>query len=178
MLISKTVKALHTQRLILRPAVPPDLPGFFAIMRDPRAMQYWSTLPHTSIDQTRDWMVPMLDPQGRGFDWVITLKSPASGSGNDTIIGKAGGYHLPEIGFILHPDHWGRGYATEAMQAIIPALFASSDVPELTADVDPLNPRSLAVLAKLGFVETHRATRTFNLGGVWADSVYLALPRP
>ena len=170
MLISNTVKVLQTSRLVLRPAQADDEDAFFAIMSDPRAMRHWSTLPHDSIDVTRDWMRPMFDAPGQGFELVITL--------NGAVIGKAGGYCLPEVGFILHPDHWGRGYLTEAMQAIIPALFACSDVAALTADVDPLNPGSLRVLEKLGFRETHRAERTFNIGGVWADSVYLALPRP
>lgn len=170
MSISKTAEPIKTDRLFLRPAREDDLPAFYTIMSDARAMRFWSTLPHESIDLTRDWMRPLFTPPGQGFEWVLTL--------NDTVIGKAGGYRLPEIGFILHPDHWGRGYVTEAMQAIIPALFAMSDVPALTADVDPLNHASLKVLSKLGFRETHRAMRTFNLGGVWADSIYLALPRP
>ena len=170
MSISKTVKTLKTQRLLLRPAQEDDLPAFYAIMSDPRAMRHWSTLPHESIDVTRDWMRPMFNPPGQGFEWVIALDS--------AVIGKAGGYRLPEIGFILHPDHWGRGYVAEAMQAIIPELFTMSDVPALIADVDPQNTASLKVLEKLGFVETHRAERTFNIGGVWADSIYLSLPRP
>ncbi len=170
MSISKTAEPIKTDRLLLRPAREDDLPAFFAIMSDPRAMRFWSTLPHENIDLTRDWMRPLFNPPGQGFEWVIAL--------DGAVIGKAGGYNLPEIGFILHPDHWGQGYVTEAMQAIIPALFASSDVPHLTADVDPLNVASLRVLEKLGFTQTHRAEKTFNLGGVWADSIYLALPRP
>ena len=65
-----------------------------------------------------------------------------------------------------------------AMQAIIPELFAMSDVAALTADVDPLNPGSLKVLAKLGVIEKHRAKRTFDLGGVWADSIYIRTAPP
>lgn len=170
MSISKTVEVLKTERLLLRPAQGDDLPAFHAIMSDPRAMRHWSTLPHESISVTRDWLQGMLHPAPNAADWVLTL--------NDRVIGKAGGYNLPEIGFILHPDHWGLGYVTEAMQTIIPELFAICDLPGLIADVDPLNTASLKLLAKLGFTETHRAVRTFNLGGVWADSVYLALPRP
>jgi ribosomal-protein-alanine N-acetyltransferase len=64
------------------------------------------------------------------------------------------------------------------MEAIIPHIFATSDVPELTADVDPRNGASLRLLEKLGFHETGRAERTFFLYGDWADSVYLARPRP
>jgi [ribosomal protein S5]-alanine N-acetyltransferase len=169
MSISKTAEPIRTERLLLRPAREEDLDAFFTIMSDPRAMRHWSTLPHESPEVTLGWMEPLFHPPGQGFEWVMEL--------NGAVIGKAGGYSLPEVGFILHPDHWSRGYVTEAMQAIIPVLFAMSDVPALTADVDPLNQGSLKVLAKLGFIETHRAERTFNLGGVWADSVYLALPR-
>jgi len=114
-------------------------------------------------------MAPMLELAESGHERVIEC--------GGVLMGKAGGYHLPEVGFILQPDHRGQGIATEAMAAIIPWLWTTSPVPALTADVDPLNPASLRVLTKLGFVETHRAARTFNLGGVWADSVYLRLDR-
>ena len=170
MSILRTARVLQTDRLFLRPAQEDDLPAFHAIMSDARAMRHWSTLPHESISVTRDWMQGLLHPAHGSADWVMTL--------NSKVIGKAGGYRLPEVGFILHPDHWGHGYVTEAMQSIIPVLFDISDLPALKADVDPLNTASLNLLAKLGFTETHRAERTFNLGGVWADSVYLALPRP
>ena len=48
----------------------------------------------------------------------------------------------------------------------------------IKADVDPRNQGSLRLLARLGFVETHRAGRTWLVGDEWCDSVYLALPRP
>ena len=161
---------IRTARLTLRAARPDDLHALHAIMADPRAMAHWSTLPHDSPEVTRDWMAGMLDQAATGHERIVCL--------DGAVIGKAGGYRLPDVGFILHPDHWGRGYATEAMAAILPWIWATSDVPALVADVDPLNPASLRVLQKLGFRETGRAARTFCLGGVWADSVYLRLDRP
>ena len=161
---------LHTARLILRPTQIGDLDAFFQIMRNPRAMAHWSTLPHAGIDVTRDWMGSMLDHADSGHELVIER--------DNVLIGKAGGWLLPKIGYILHPDHWSMGYATEAMAAIIPHIWATSDVRELVADVDPLNPASVRVLINLGFRENGRAEWTFCIGGVWADSIYLALPRP
>ena len=79
---------------------------------------------------------------------------------------------------MVHPEYWGRGIATEAARAFIDYAFEARAVDQLTADVDPRNSASLRVLAKLGFVETGRAERTFLLGEEWCDSVYLALPRP
>ena len=93
-------------------------------------------------------------------------------------IGNAGMYRGTEVGFILHPDYWRQGILTEAMGAIIPHLFATTTVAALTADVDPRNAASVALLTGLGFEETHRAKNTFFIEGEWSDSVYFALPRP
>jgi ribosomal-protein-alanine N-acetyltransferase len=94
------------------------------------------------------------------------------------LIGKCGCYMLPDIGYIVHPDHWGRGYAREAMEAVIAHIFATNDIEKLTADVDPRNQPSIGLLLRLGFVETHRATGSWQVGDELCDSVYFALPRP
>jgi len=85
---------------------------------------------------------------------------------------------MPEIGFILHPDYRGRGLAHEAVGAVVDHVFAHFDVPAIIADVDPRNRASLALLDRLGFVETHRAARTIQVGEIWCDSVYLARRHP
>jgi RimJ/RimL family protein N-acetyltransferase len=94
------------------------------------------------------------------------------------VIGKAGAWNLPEIGFLLHPDQWGKGLAHEAMTAVIAHLFAAHPVAQLVAEADPRNLASLRLLGRLGFVETGRAARTLRWRDEWCDSVYLALPRP
>lgn len=162
---------LTTPRLTLRPATIADVDAFHAILSDPRAMRYWATLPHTDIGQTRDWvekMVATAPPEGE--DWVIVHQGHT--------IGKAGLWRFPAIGYILHPDMWGRGLATEALAAVIAHVFATHRLPAIEADVDPRNHGSLRVLGKLGFVETGRAERTMQLGDEWCDSVYLRLSAP
>lgn len=161
---------LRTERLVLRPAVWDDLDAFHEIMSDPAAMAYWSTPPFPDIETTRDWFGSMIEGGERSANFVITL--------DGRVIGKAGVWRLPEIGIILHPDVWGRGIAREALSAIIAHLWANTETPSLTVDIDPRNTASLALFAGLGFVETGRAERTFCIDGVWADSVYLALERP
>jgi RimJ/RimL family protein N-acetyltransferase len=93
-------------------------------------------------------------------------------------IGKAGCWRLPEVGYILHPDYWGQGLASEALTAVIGHVFSTRAIEAIKADVDPRNEGSLRLLARLGFVETHRAERTWLVGEEWCDSVYLALKRP
>lgn len=162
---------IQTKRLILRRARLEDAPDLHQVFSHPLAMRYWSCQPHEQIEQTQAFLSDMVGASPEiSDDFIIELNGKA--------IGKAGCWQMGEIGFILHPDHWGQGLAHEALTAVIPHVFVSLPVDHLTADVDPRNKASLGLLKKLGFNETGRAERTFQLGDEWCDSVYLSLPCP
>lgn len=162
---------LVTPRLTLRKPQPADLADLHLCLSNPQAMRYWSTPEHETIDQTATWLASMIaaDP-AVSDDFLITRQG--------RVIGKAGMWQTPEVGFLLHPDHWRQGLAHEAMSAVIEHLFATRDLPHLVAEADPRNAGSLGLLARLGFVETHRAERTMQWRDEWCDSVYLRLDRP
>jgi RimJ/RimL family protein N-acetyltransferase len=160
-----------TDRLVLRRAREEDLEAMHQVLSHPLATRYWSTPPHDSLEQTREWLAAMIeDAPGERDDYVIER--------DGRVIGKAGCFRLPEIGYILHPDHWGQGLATEALRAVIPRLFERHKLPAITADIDPRNAASIRLLTSLGFVETGRARRTWHIADEWCDSVYFALARP
>ena len=159
---------IRTERLLLRPARADDLEPLHAILSDPRAMAYWSSPPHEYVDQTRDWLTSMIAIQpSEGEDFIVEY--------DGRLIGKAGLWRFPEIGFIFHSDHWGQGFAREALGAVIERAFSVHGLARIEADVDPRNLSSLALLARLGFRETGRKERTWFVGGRWCDSIYLAL---
>ncbi len=161
---------LKTKRLILRAARQDDLHDLFAIFSDPRAMKYWSTAPHESPTRTQENLDRLIAAaQVQLIYFVIEM--------NERVIGTAGMHKENEIGFLLHPDYWRQGIVTEAMAAIIPHIFATTDVTQLTADADPDNAASVGLLHSLGFQETGRAKDTYCIDGVWSDSVYFALQR-
>lgn len=160
---------LRTPRLILRSARPADLEGLHAVLSDPRATVWWSTPPHETLDQTREWLDSMIANGPEHPDFVVEL--------DGRVIGKAGFWKLPDVGYILHPDVWGQGLASEAVGAAIDHVFRTGELESLTADVDPDNTASIRVLERLGFVRTGFAERTWNVGGVWKDSLYYALSR-
>lgn len=157
---------LRTERLLLRKAEEGDLPAIHAILSDPRATRFWSTPPHEVPERSLSWLRGMIaiDPAD-GEDFIVEL--------NGAVIGKAGFYEYPEIGFIFHPDHWGKGYAGEALGAVLDRGFAF--LASAFADVDPRNDACLKLLARLGFVETGRKEKTWLVGEEWCDSVYLSL---
>lgn len=160
-----------TPRLRLRRARVSDLAAMHAVLSNAQAMRYWSTPPHADLAQTRAWLEAMIaaDPN-ESDDFVVER--------DGRVIGKAGCYRAPEIGFIFHPDAWGQGLAFEALTAVIPRTFATFPIDAIEADVDPRNAASLAVMKRLGFTEVRRAKRTWLAGDEWCDSVYLALARP
>ena len=162
---------IRTERLLLRPAKPYDLEAFHTILSDARATAYWSTPPHTDIAETESWLAAMLaiDP-AKGEDFAIEL--------DGRVIGKVGLFEFPEIGFILHPDSWGMGYAGEALRPVLERAFAVHGLPFVEADVDPRNAPSLRLLQSMGFVETGRAESTWKVGDEWCDSVFLRLTNP
>ena len=144
-----------------------DAPAMYAIMRQPEPMRYWSTLPHECLADTEEWMASMVEaPADESDDFIVTL--------GGALIGKLGCWRLPEVGFLFDPAVWGRGYAAEALSAFIERRRGLGS-PQMTADVDPLNHASLRLLERAGFEETHRAARTWHIGGEWHDSVYLRL---
>jgi len=166
---AERVAMLKTERLVLRRAAESDLAALHAMMSDAETMRFWSTPPHPDLETTRAWLDSMIAaPAAESDDFIVELDGQA--------IGKLGAWRLPEVGFLLAREHWGKGYAAEALAAFIAHAF-SGDVDHLVADVDPRNTASLALLARSGFTETGRAADTWCVGGVWCDSVYLRLDR-
>ena len=157
---------IRTPRLTLRRATWDDLEAVHRLFSNPAIMRYWSRPEHETLEETRRWMRDLVEPGPDSLDYLIEREG--------TVIGKAGAWRLPEIGYLLHPDHWGQGLAQETMQAVIAHLAQTRpDLTHLIAEVDPRNLASLRLLARLGFVESSRASRTMQWRDEWCDSVYL-----
>lgn len=157
---------IQTARLTLRRATWDDLDATHRLFSNPVVMRYWSRPEHETLEETRRWLRELVEPGPDSLDFLIEK--------DGVVIGKAGAWRLPEIGYLLHPDHWGQGLAQEAMTAVIAHLQRIR--PELThliAEVDPRNTASLRLLTRLGFVETGRAERTMQWRDEWCDSIYL-----
>jgi RimJ/RimL family protein N-acetyltransferase len=159
---------LKTERLVLRPFEAGDAPAMHAILSDPEAMRYWSTLPHADMAQTDRWVASTMEAvdKGEADDFVVIYEGG--------VIGKAGLWKGNELGMIFAKCTWGTGIAREAVGAVIERA-RQRGVKVLTADVDPRNVRAVKFLERLGFVVTGEAKRTYQIGDMWTDSVYLEL---
>lgn len=147
-------RTLQTKRLILRQFDAGDVDGMLAILRRKEALRYFPPGPEISREKVAR-MIERLnqhwDEHGFGL-WAVTLKE------SGRLIGRCGLQTLPETGevevdFILNPDDWGQGYASEAGRASVVFGFRQLTVDEIVGIVHPDNAASRRTLEKLGMVD-------------------------
>lgn len=142
-----------TPRLILRPWREADLAPFAAINADPEVMRFFpKRLNRTESDAFAREIIARHAAQGFGF-WAVEEKAGAP------FIGFVGLNRpkpdLPfgpcvEAAWRLSPDHWGKGYATEAARAVLTDAFGPLGLAEVVSFTTPGNARSRGVMERLG----------------------------
>ena len=92
------------------------------------------------------------DPANRVWyaPWRMALKDGAENIGDLCFKGPAEN-HSVEIGYGIQPEYEGKGYTTEAVQAMTQWAFGQKDVVFVEAETDPDNKASQRVLEKCGF---------------------------
>lgn len=120
---------------------------------------------YTDVSQAEAWITGHQD-NPEGFNFMIDLNESKDSKSLPRTIGTTGIPAFPqpeshqksvrEIGFMLRPDAWGKGYATEAVSAVVKTVFEKTDVTHLTARTDEANRGSWNVLEKSGFKRVDR----------------------
>ena len=95
--------------------------------------------------------------------WAVEVRAdPPVVAGTVLLKPLPGGVGEVEVGWHLHPDCWGRGYATEAARAVVDHAFGAG-LPEVYAVVRPGNEASLAVCRRLGMAPLGRMHRWYDV---------------
>ena len=83
-----------------------------------------------------------------------------------------------EVGWAIHPDEWGKGYATEAAWQLMDWGFKELNIHRIVAFCHSSNAASVRVMEKLGMRQDGRLRETRWLNGEWWDEyVYAILER-
>jgi RimJ/RimL family protein N-acetyltransferase len=75
-----------------------------------------------------------------------------------------------EIGWTLHPDFAGRGYAAEAAREVLKLAFTQIRLHRVYAELDPRNDASIALCKRLGMREEASFVKDLWFKGEWADT--------
>lgn len=80
-----------------------------------------------------------------------------------------------EIGWAIHPDYWGRGFATEAARRLLGFAFADLHVHRVVAFSHVGNVASIRVMERLGMCRDGLLRETRQWQGGWADEVVFSI---
>jgi RimJ/RimL family protein N-acetyltransferase len=146
-LLEASIPVLETERLVLRAPRLEDAKTVAALANDRRIAENTARIPHPyKLADAKDW-ISTASLRAEEPTFLITLASGA-------IIGACGldlRDGAPEIGYWLGVPHWGKGYATEAVRALIDHAFTDLDHEALNAGARVTNPASRRLLEKCGF---------------------------
>ncbi len=167
-----TQPAIRTNRLTLRGLKPEDQYRIAKGMQTLEVVRMLLPVPmpydhHDALDFIRAWQRGEIDGwayaitfDGGALEGVISIEYRESG--------KRPGYH---IGYWLLPDHWGKGYMSEAASAVVERFISKMMGEPLYAGAITDNSASLGVQEKLGFLTTGISQGYCNPRGQMVDVV-------
>jgi RimJ/RimL family protein N-acetyltransferase len=142
-----------TPRLVLRPFTGMDCEPFFQLNTHPAVVESLGSSPtRAESDAVVGRFLDEMDREGWGL-WAVEV------AGGAPFVGMVGLHRMSpalpcapavEVGWRLHPDWWGHGYATEAAAASLRYGFDQAGLDEILAITTTLNLRSQAVMTRLG----------------------------
>ena len=140
---------LRTARLTLRPQTEADAPALFTILSDPEAMRFWNRAAIARLEVAEELIGEQQAAMAGGLCcyWTLVEGDDAIGSVDLSLI--EGG--SAELGFLLRPDRWGQGFASEAAAAAIAYGFGPLGLVRLAAAAQAQNRAASQVLEKNGF---------------------------
>lgn len=148
---------VRTTRLLLRPLEPTDAEALHRIYQYDGVLRYFPNPNPPALERVQRFVNNQQahwEKYGYG-NWGVLLEGEAE------IVGWAGLQFLPEldkteVGFLLEPRCWGKGYATEAARASLKFAFERTGLDHVIALVHPANIASRRVIEKCGmeYVET------------------------
>jgi len=172
---------LRTRRLLLRPYAQGDVDGLYAYQRLPEVHRYLYTEPRTraeveAIVAERAGLA-VLTETGKAITLVAELAQTGELVGDCVLFWRSQEHEQGEVGYVFNPAYHGRGYATEAVGALLRLGFEGLGLHRIAGHLDARNTASARVLERAGLRrEAHLVENEF-VKGEWADELIYGILR-
>ncbi len=193
---------IYTARLKVRFLEEEDRRSHYYLMRNPDTVRYLYE-PPLSEEEANKHLQPRINSRviEKDGDWVnfavelvseSSMGSSSSSSNNNNDMDSERGVYIGElglgcvsisnrsfeVGYTFLPEHCGRGYATEAVRALINYAFVSIGAHRVGGRLDARNERSGRLLERVGMRREGVLRETERVKGEWTDeAVYGVLDR-
>jgi ribosomal-protein-alanine N-acetyltransferase len=157
---------LDTPRCVLRYPNLEDAPRVLSAFTSDRFPDDVPLGQIESLEEVVEWLEGIFSAwkEGSGFTWTILLKETELLLGQVTLTLKA----EPDIwalAYWVHPECWGKGYATEAAGRILEFGFLELKASTIWAGVTPWNEISIGVVERLGLVYKRDQPEGYEIEG-------------
>lgn len=144
---------LETPRLRVRPLLETDLPALLAINSDAEVTKFLGHAPWQGMAEAEAWFrrISAAVANGSALEFVIAARDSGAVIGRAGLFALESGNATADVGYLLGPAHWRRGYMREALTALIGCAFQELGLRRLEARVEAGNVASMALLRRLGF---------------------------
>jgi len=169
---------LSTDRFYLREFEENDWPAVHRYAGQEQVSRYQPWGPNTEAE-SRNYVRQLIEGAAKAdrtqFAFAVIWKESGKliGAGELSIQNPAN--RVGEIGYILHPDYWGQGIATEMAKLLIRYGFDEWNLHRIFATCDPNNTGSQKVLEKVGMVYEGRLRENMRMQNGWRDSMIFSM---
>ena len=171
---------VRTERLVLRPETEADVAATWRIRRLD-SVSRWLTRAPQSIEEHR---AQVTEPTSLAKSLVIELDGEVVGTlmvdigdawAQAEVAEQARGVQA-DLGWVLHPDVEGRGFATEAVREVLRLCFVELGLRRVTAECFAANEASWRLMERVGMRrEVHAVRESLHRSGEWLDGYGYAL---
>lgn len=168
-----------TERLLLRPIAPADAAPMHVYKSDPDAVRYvpYAPLELAEVEQriATTWSNTRFAKEGDAVSLAVEERSSGALLGDVVLFWCSESDRSGEVGYIFDPRAGGRGYATEAVDALLALGFDGVGLHRIVARIDERNTASAGVVERLGFRREARLVESEWFKGEWTTLLVYAL---
>jgi len=169
---------LASPRLSLRALNEDDLEVLWALHSNVEAMRYWSSPALKQREQAADLLAKLLASAAANESLTIIVEYQGLAIGRVALFNYSAQCERVEIGYILSPQYWGKGFMKEALAVLFDRLFSHHGLYRIEADIDPDNRASAALLDSLKFSQEGKLKGRWLIAGKRLDSLIYGLLKP
>jgi RimJ/RimL family protein N-acetyltransferase len=172
---------IETERLLLRPIDPVgDMAAMHAYRSRADVCAYIPPVPMTLEAMTAQYADPSrtrseLTEAGQVLALAVVLRETGELIGDVVLFWHSAEHGNGEVGYIIAPEHQGRGYATEVTKAALALGFDGLGLRRITGRIDARNPASGAVLTKAGMRQEAVLVENEWFKGAWSTEIDFAI---
>lgn len=149
MLTHKGTQVLNTEHMVLRPITPEDAEMVYRWMSDPEVCKYERWDPHPNSGYSCGYIKAVYNYElETTYQWGMEVNGELIGC--VSIVGVNDFDQKAVLGYCIARDFWSKGYATEAVNAVLMFMFQEVGINRIEASHSVNNKASGRVLEKVG----------------------------